>query len=105
MEEVYLPLDLIKSQLNIDEWYDDEDAYLEHLCYVAQMQVELHLGYSLAEILNDNGLLPKPIEQAILLFIGHLYNNREATSEMTIKNVPLAFEYLLQFFKNYRYND
>lgn len=105
MNEIYIPLDLIKHHLNIDEWFQEDDAYLENLCLVAQKQVELHLGYSLEEILEDDGLLPKPIEQAILLFIGHLYNNRESTSEMTIKTTPLAFEYLMQFYKNYRYND
>jgi len=60
--EIYLSLDLIKQHLNIDSWYEEEDSYLEHLCKVAQMQVELHLGYSLSEIVDERGLLPEPIE-------------------------------------------
>ena len=101
--ENYIPLDLIKKHLNLDADFVEDDAYLENLCYVAQQQVELHIGYHLSELLNEYGLLPKPIEQAILIFIGHLYDNREATSTLTVKQVPLAFEYLIQFFKNYRY--
>lgn len=102
--EAYIPLDLIKKHLNLDEWFEEDDQYLEHLCLVAQNAVENHIGYSLEETLNELGLLPKPLEQALLLLIGGLYNHRENMSELTIKDVP-AYSYLLQYFKNYRYND
>lgn len=101
----YIPLDLVKKHLNIDDWFDEDDSYLEHLILVAQMAVEKHIGYSLEETLNEYGLLDKPIEQAILLLVGHMYNHRESSSELTIKEVPLAYQYLLQYYKNYRYND
>lgn len=101
--ETYIPLDLIKKHLNLDEWFEEDDAYLEHLCLVAQTAVENHIGYSIEEILQEDGLPPKPILQAILLLIGGLYNQRESVSELTIKDVP-AYSYLLQYFKNYRYN-
>ena len=100
----YITLELIKQQCNIDEWSDVDDAYLENLCLVCQEVTEQYLGYSLAEILNENGLLPKPIEHAILLLIGHYYAHRESVSELTYKEVPQTFEFLIQMFKNYRYN-
>ena len=103
--EIYIPLCLVKEHLHIDEWFNDDDQYLENLILVSQEVVSNHIGYSLEEILDPYGCIPKPIEQAILLLIGHFYNNRETTSTLTVKEVPLAYEYLLQQYKNYRYND
>lgn len=45
-------------------------------------------GYSLGEC-------PEPIEQAMLLLIGHYYENRETTAPITINAVPMAYEFLL----------
>lgn len=39
--------------------------------------------------------VPKPIKQAILLIVGHLYVNRETVSELSLKEVPMAAKYLL----------
>lgn len=43
--------------------------------------------------------LPGSIQQAMLLLIGHLYANREAVSEKTLTQVPLAVDYLLAPYK------
>ena len=74
----YITLDEIKKHLTLDEWSDVDDAYLEQL-------------------IDEN------VKQAIMLLVGTFYNNREATSELTYKEVPLAYQYLLQQLKNYRY--
>ena len=100
----YITLDEIKKHLNLDEWSDVDDAYLEQLILAAQKAVELHIGYSLPEILNEYGQIDENVKQAIMLLVGTFYNNREATSELTYKEVPLAYQYLLQQLKNYRYN-
>ena len=39
--------------------------------------------------------VPKRVKQAIKLLIGHLYENREATSEKQLASVPMAVEALL----------
>ena len=39
--------------------------------------------------------VPADLKHAIRLLVGHLYNNREATSEATINEVPLAFASIL----------
>ena len=100
----YLTLDEIKKHLNIDNWFTDDDSYLEGLAEVAQVAVEKHLGYSFNELEYDYGIVPKSIVHAMLLMIGNWYNNREALSALTLKEVPLAYQYLLQQFKNYTYN-
>ena len=100
----YLTLDEIKKHLNIDNWFTDDDSYLEGLAEVAQIAVEKHIGYTLNELEYDYGIVPKSIIHAMLLMIGNWYNNRESLSTLTLKEVPLAYQYLLQQFKNYTYN-
>lgn len=39
--------------------------------------------------------VPAPIRQAMLLLVGHLYENRESTSEANLKEVPGGVESLL----------
>ncbi|MCG8670206.1 MAG: head-tail connector protein [Pseudomonadales bacterium] len=43
--------------------------------------------------------IPTPIIQAIKLLVGHLYENREATSAVVIHDVPLAYHYLLSSYR------
>jgi len=52
--------------------------------------IEFVSGYGL----NPNNV-PFVIRQALVLYVGHLYQNREATSMLTIKEVPMAFESLM----------
>jgi len=48
---------------------------------------------------GDNpGDIPFSVRQAIALFVGHLYENREATAGITMKEVPMAFESLIGNF-------
>ena len=100
----YLTLDEIKKHLNLDSWFTDDDSYLESLAEVAQVAIEKHLGYSFNELKYNYGIVPKSIIHAMLLMIGNFYNNRESLSTLTLKEVPLAYQYLLQQFKNYTYN-
>lgn len=39
--------------------------------------------------------VPQTIRHAILLLVGHMYENREASSPLTIKTVPMAYDSLL----------
>lgn len=39
--------------------------------------------------------VPKPLKQAVLLILGHLYANREATTIENIKEVPMAAQHLM----------
>jgi uncharacterized phiE125 gp8 family phage protein len=48
---------------------------------------------------SDGVALPKAIYHAILLLIGHLYENREETTTVTLENIPMGIQSLLY---NYR---
>lgn len=43
--------------------------------------------------------LPAPIYQAILLIVGHLYENREDTSTANLKELPMGSRYLLNPYR------
>ena len=53
---------------------------------------------------NEYGTIDMPLKQAILLMVGQLYRNRELSSELTFKELPKAYDYLLQPYRSYRYN-
>jgi len=55
----------------------------------ATMRVRYVAGYTAA------ASVPQRIKQAILLIIGHWYENREATQGTTVRELPLAVESLL----------
>lgn len=100
----YITLDEAKKHLNIDDFWKDDDQYIEDLILVAQKAVENDIKYSLAETINEYGTIDMPLKQAILLMVGQLYRNRELSSELTFKELPKAYDYLLQPYRNYRYN-
>lgn len=99
-----ISLDEIKKHLNIDPWFEQDDEYLMYLEEVSKEMVETHLGYTCEDLEYDYGVIPAPVKHAMLLMIGNLYNNRESVSTLTVKELPLSYQYLLQKFKNYEYN-
>lgn len=52
--------------------------------------VRITAGYASAD------LIPAGIKQGILMLIGHLYENREATAPITITEVPMSARFLLE---------
>lgn len=108
---MYLTLDIIKKHLNIDDYFTDDDNYLIGLAQVAEQVVEKHIDSNLSEMADEEGHLPCPLLQAMLLFIGNMYQSREAISFANGKyntpvEMPLSYSYLLSLYKNYsNYNN
>jgi len=101
----YLDLDILKKQLNIDACFTDDDAYISQLGEVAEQRVAHHLDDNLESIVADNnGVLPAPIKQAMLLYVGLLYANREGIAFANPYEIPLAYKYLLASYKNYNHS-
>lgn len=48
---------------------------------------------------SDGVILPTSIKQAMLLLIGHLYENREDTVTKKLENIPLGIQSLLANYK------
>jgi len=100
----YLTLPQIKKHLNIDDYYEGDDTYLTSLGDVCEQIAEQHIQRPLSE-LSVNGEIPAPIIQAMLLFLGTLYMNRESVSYGQAYQIPAAYTntylYLLDPYINY----
>lgn len=98
----YIQLYQVKKQLNIDESFKDDDEYLVDLINVATQMVESHIDDKLDEIAEKNNhCLPRPLVQAMLLFIGNMYANRESIAFASSNEIPLSYNYILDGYKNY----
>lgn len=100
---MYLSIEDVKKQLNIDEDFIDDDMYIFDLIEAAETVVERHIDNKL-ETLIDGGSgtgLPAPLLQAIKLLVGNWYNNREAVTYAASSEVPLSYCYILDLYKNY----
>lgn len=101
---MYITVDKVKKHLNIDADFIDDDNYITSLIEVAENVVERHIGYKLSDKVEANdGCLPKGMEHAMLLLIGHFYNTREAVTFGSSAELPLGYNYLLDLFTNLGY--
>lgn len=99
---MYLSLSDIKKHLYIDDTFTDDDEYLLSLADVAEKVVERHIDSNLNVIVElEGGVLPSPLIQAMKLFIGNMYANRESISFASTQEIPLSYQYLLSLYKNY----
>lgn len=97
-----MTLEEIKKHLNIENDFHDDDNYLLMLYGVAEETVAKHICCVLDDVLDDQGELPLPLSQAILLYIGDLYNSREGNAYgVNVTQIPFSYEYLLSLYKNY----
>ncbi|MDL2205782.1 head-tail connector protein [Eubacteriales bacterium OttesenSCG-928-N13] len=82
-----LSLDAVKTHLRIQ--HDEEDEYLKGLVRQAQAAAEDFCRVSLEE--NT----PEPAVLAMLLMIGHYYENRDNPDKQAYIAMRMAFESLL----------
>ena len=54
-----------------------------------------HIDCKYENILGEDGEIPTPLLQAMLLMIGNLYQNRESVSFTNTSEIPFAYDYLL----------
>ena len=98
---MYLQLYQLKKHLNIDEQFHDDDEYIMDLARVAENAVQKHIDINLSDLEDENGQLPMPLIQAMLLMVGTFYAKRESIAFASSCEVPLAYDYLLSLYKNY----
>ena len=95
----YVTLEQAKDHCRVD--FDDDDIYIGDLIDVAEASVANEIGTTLASNLVS-GELPKPLYQAILLLVGHLYNSREPVIIGTgVVKVPYTLDYLISPYKSW----
>jgi hypothetical protein len=99
---MYITLDQIKRQLNIDSAYSDDDEYLTELIDVCEGAVQLHINDNLQTIADANsGVLPSELAHAMKLLVGHFYNHREIVTAFKASELTKSYDYLLAFFIHY----
>lgn len=104
-------LELVKQHLRVE--HGEEDALIQGYLEAAKVHVESYCDRVIVAAptdpdappidLNTQMLLTKDIEQAILLLVGHWYNNREATIlGATPAVLPFGVEALLWPRRSFR---
>ena len=93
----YLTLEMCKKQVYVD--HDEDDAMIELQAAAAEDVIEQNLNRKLEDVAVD-GKLPSAIMQAMLLFFGALYANREGFSTMASQPTASMIA-LLQPYKRY----
>lgn len=86
-----------KAHLRID--YADDDEQLEAWIQAATEFINNETGIDWANRTDNNGdPLPVPhlIRAAVLMLVGHFYGNREATSPLTLHEVPLGVQRIIE---------
>ena len=97
---MYIELDRAKQHLNILPDFVDDDEYILNLIAAAEQAVRVHVNEDFDKLAEANGgCLPAPLEQAMLLMIGNMYQNREPLGNRT--ELPLSMRYLIDLYRNY----
>ncbi|MBW5800068.1 head-tail connector protein [Halomonas elongata] len=107
-----LELDIIKQHVRLEPDFDEDDALLDTYATAAHRYVENHTGRTLyatkAEIPTDDEhalVLDDDLTTAMLLLIGHWYENREAVVMGTIATqVPMAVEALIAPYRHFHFD-
>lgn len=99
---MYIYLADAKKHLNIDEDFKDDDMYIASLVQVAEEIVAKDIDTKLSDLENEDGDIPNPLKQAMLLLVGNFYANRESVAYASMTKVPYSYQYLIDLYKNYR---
>lgn len=96
---MYVTIEQAKDHLRVD--FADDDFYINDLIMVSESAIENEIGSTLLS--NEvGGVLPKPLYQAILLLIGHLYATREPVMVgVSVVKCPFTLEYLIAPYKTW----
>lgn len=97
----YLKLSDLKKQLNIDEWFTDDDAYIFTLGDTAEQMVANHIDRPLEDCVDEYGRLALPIKLAIQMLVGHWFRTRETVQYSPTYSAQKALDYLLAPYKEY----
>lgn len=98
---MYIPLELAKKHLNIEDDFLEDDEYIVGLISMAEASVRVHINEDFAILAEKNGgCVPAPVLQAMLLMIGNMYQNREPLGTK-VQALPFNYQYLIDLYRNY----
>lgn len=91
-----------KKHLNLESDFTEDDAYITSLIDVAEQAVERHVNVAFDKLAEDGGgSIPAPVRQAVLLMVGNLYQHREVMGSVNELELPRAYDYLIDLYRNY----
>lgn len=91
-----------KKHLNLESDFTEDDAYITSLIDVAEQAVERHVNVAFDKLAEDGGgSIPAPVKQAALLMVGNLYQHREVMGSVNELELPRAYDYLIDLYRNY----
>ena len=101
---MYTTLDIVKSHLNLDDFYTEDDDYIIHLIISAESATAKRLNVkSLSDLINpQTGYIPEDVLHSVLLLIGSWYNARETFTNGSVSSLPHSFDFLADLNKNYK---
>lgn len=97
-------IDLSKAKLHCRIDHDEEDTLIQGYIDAADVVIQINLDRKVvateADRIDENDLVDnKALDAARLLFVGHLYMNREATTQAVVE-LPLGYWALIQPYRN-----
>ena len=97
-------IDLPKAKLHCRIDHDEEDDLIQGYIDAAEAQIQANLDRKVIatedDRVDENDLVDnKALDAARLLFVAHLYANREAATQATIE-LPLGYWSLIQPYRN-----
>lgn len=102
---MYILLEQAKKHLLIDDYFKDDDEYILSLIKVSEDIISKRINKPLTKCVDETtGELEPSVKHLILIMLATLYNNREATTPLSIKEVPFGLEYLADLNKEYYIN-
>jgi hypothetical protein len=96
---------LLPDENDFDRWFSQTipalkptiENVINRTIFADQTALDTHLAtLSDADLFLDNSIvITESIKLAMKMLLGHWFNNREASSTLTIKDVPLSVDFLL----------
>lgn len=99
-----MTLEDAKKHLNVEIDFTEDDAYIQTLVDTAEDVVVRSLDVKDEEthpIRTEDGRLVRPLEQAQKLLVGTWYANRESVTFGAAKELPHAYQMLLDLYHDY----
>jgi uncharacterized phage protein (predicted DNA packaging) len=98
---MYLTLDEIKRQLNIDLDYDGDDEILTLMGESAEDIVSNLIDTPLDELAAENGELPPGVRHALRMLIDWEYSQQRGSSSESL-DVPTAIYNILKLYRSFK---
>lgn len=97
----YITLSEAKVHLNIESGFTQDDLYINDLIGVAEQAVDDYLNGGMVLSGYTGNTINKAIKHSMLLYISHLYVTRSLVSYVQGYEIPMAFKFLLNPYRNY----